>query len=309
MAGVTNRVFRGICKAWGADVLTSEFVSAEGVFHRNKRTEEYLDFAEAERPFGIQLFGGDAGHLASGAKLVMDWKAPDFIDLNFGCPVNKVVSKFGGSAVLRDLRLLEKIARAVVDAVAPAPVTAKIRIGWDAGSVNAIESAKILEQVGVQRVAVHGRTKDQGYGGEADWGVIGAVAEAVGIPVVGNGDIAGAEDALLRLKETRVAGLMLGRAAMNRPWVFGQIRAAMRGEEVPGEPSLAERWEGVFEHCRREIEWRGDENFAMRSMRARLMAYSRGMPSGRHLRDELGKVVSLSALREIAGRHVAGSEV
>lgn len=303
MAGVTNQVFRRICRADGADVLTSEFVSADGIFHRNKRTQEYLDFQEEERPFGVQLFGGDASHLAEGARLVIEWKNPDFIDLNFGCPVNKVVSKFGGASVLRDLRLLEKIAKEVVKAAGEVCVTAKIRIGWNESSVNALETAKILEEAGIGRIAVHGRTKEQGYGGVANWEVIGQVAASVKVPVIGNGDIACPEDALLRLRETGVAGLMIGRAAMNRPWLFSQIQAAMRGEPIPADPSLKERWQRVIAHCRAEIAWRGDENFAMRSMRSRLMAYSRGMPQGRHLREALGKVVSLDGLSSIADAH------
>src|SRR5215212_8899626 len=163
MAGVTDTIFRQLCKEQGADVTVTEFVSAEGIFRRNERTLEYLEFVDAERPLGVQLFGGDPDHLAEAARMVLDWKRPDFLDLNFGCPVNKVVSKMGGSALLRDCPLLEKVARGVVDAVAPFPVTAKIRIGWDEKSVNAVTTARLLEECGVQAVAVHGRTKSQGY--------------------------------------------------------------------------------------------------------------------------------------------------
>jgi len=145
MAGVTDKVFRQICKDYGADVLVTEFVSAEGVFRRNERTREYLDFGPCERPLGVQLFGADATHMAEAAKHVVDWVAPDFIDLNFGCPVNKVVAKNGGSALLKDCPTLNSVAKAVVQAAAPLPVTAKIRIGWDADSVNAVRVAGILE--------------------------------------------------------------------------------------------------------------------------------------------------------------------
>src|SRR3954453_19424292 len=189
MAGVSDKIFRQFCKESGADVLVTEFVSAEGVFRRNERTREYLDFDECERPIGVQLFGGNAGHMADAAKYVVDWVRPDFIDLNFGCPVNKVVAKNGGSALLKDFPTLAAVAGAVVRAVAPLPVTAKIRIGWDADSINAPRVAKILEETGIQAVALHGRTRAQGYSGEADWKVIGEVVAAVSIPVIGNGDL------------------------------------------------------------------------------------------------------------------------
>src|SRR5436853_6739431 len=156
MAGVTDKVFRQICKGYGADVLVTEFVSAEGVFRRNERTREYLDFDACERPIGVQLFGADGTHMAEAAKQVVDWVAPDFIDLHFGCPVNKVVAKNGGSALLKDCPTLAAVAAAVVRAVAPVPVTAKIRIGWDADSVNAPQVARILEETGIRAVAVHG---------------------------------------------------------------------------------------------------------------------------------------------------------
>src|ERR1043166_7471880 len=189
MAGVSDKIFRQLCKERGADVLVTEFVSAEGVFRRNERTREYLDFDECERPIGVQLFGGNAEHMAEAAKHVVDWVRPDFIDLNFGCPVNKVVAKNGGSALLKDCPTLAAVADAVVRAVAPLPVTAKIRIGWDADSINAARVAKILEETVIQAVADRGRTRPQGYSGEADWKVIGEVVQAVSIPVIGNGDL------------------------------------------------------------------------------------------------------------------------
>ena len=155
MAGVSDKIFRQLCKQLGADVLVTEFVSSEGVFRRNERTREYLDFDECERPIGVQLFGGNADHMAEAAKQVVDWVRPDFIDLNFGCPVNKVVAKNGGSALLKDCPTLAAVAEAVVQAVAPMPVTAKIRIGWDTDSINARSVARILEGTGVCALAVH----------------------------------------------------------------------------------------------------------------------------------------------------------
>ena len=303
MAGVTNSVFRRICKSRGADILTTEFVSADGILHRNERTEHYVDFRLEERPLGVQLFGAEPEQLARGAQAVMEWKQPDFIDINFGCPVNKVVCKNGGSALLRDGELLARIASAVVRAVAPVPVTAKIRIGWDAQSVNATENARRLEGAGIGRLTVHGRTRAQGYSGEADWDVIASVADAVGIPVVGNGDINSAQVALRRWAQTPVSGLMVGRAAMNSPWIFQDIKAAFRGENAPPAPTLADRWDLIEDHCTQElVRWRKTEK-GMHAMRSRLMAYSRGMPSSRELRRRFGAVESLEELADIRAWH------
>ncbi len=305
MAGVTNTVFRRICRAKGADVLTTEFVSAEGILHRNDRTKYYLEFVEEERPLGVQLFGAEPERLAEAARAVIDWVQPDFLDLNFGCPVNKVVCKNGGSALLRDCPLLSRVAEAVVKAVAPVPVTAKIRIGWDRNSVNALQTATILEQCGIQRIAVHGRTKEQGYSGEADWEVIAQVAAAVKVPVIGNGDITSAADVLRRKRETGVSGVMIGRAAMASPWIFEEIRAALAGVESPVPPTMEERWKMIREHCAGEIVWRRDEKIAMKAMRARLMAYTKGVTEGARLRERLSHVESLAQLDDIAATHLA----
>lgn len=304
MAGVTNTVFRRICRAKGADVLTTEFVSAEGILHRNDRTKYYLEFTEEERPLGVQLFGAEPDRLAEAARAVIDWVQPDFLDLNFGCPVNKVVSKNGGSSLLRDCPLLERVALAVVKASAPVPVTAKIRIGWDSQSINATQTARILEDCGIQRLAVHGRTKEQSYSGEADWNVIAEVAEVVQMPVIGNGDITCAADALKRKRETGVSGLMIGRAAMASPWIFSEIRAALRDDALPPAPSLEERWALIRDHCAGEIAWRGDEKMALRSMRGRLMAYTKGMAGGARLRERLAHVGSLAGLEDIIAFHL-----
>ncbi|MEY2531735.1 MAG: tRNA-dihydrouridine synthase, partial [Verrucomicrobiota bacterium] len=225
MAGVSDKIFRQICKEFGADVLTTEFVSAEGIFRRNERTHEYLDFDEIERPIGVQLFGANPEHMAEAAKQVVDWVRPNFIDLNFGCPVNKVVAKNGGSALLKDCPALASVAGAVVRAVAPLPVTAKIRIGWDADSINAVRIARLLVDLGIKAITVHGRTRAQGYSGAADWNVIGEVAAAVPIPVIGNGDLSSPADVATRRRETGIAGAMIGRAAMNAPWIFGQTKS------------------------------------------------------------------------------------
>jgi nifR3 family TIM-barrel protein len=305
MAGVTNTVFRRICKAKGADVLTTEFVSAEGILHRNARTKYYLEFCDQERPLGVQLFGADPERLAEAARAIIDWVRPDFLDLNFGCPVNKVVCKNGGSALLRDCPLLARVAEAVVRAAHPIPVTAKIRIGWDHRTINAVETARILEQSGIRRIAVHGRTKEQGYSGRADWSVIAEVAATVAVPVVGNGDITTAGDALERKRQTGVAGLMIGRAAMASPWIFTEIRAALERKVLVPAPSRKEKWELMRDHCAGEIVWRRDERMAMRAMRSRLMAYTRGLPGAPRLRDRLARVESLAELEDLAAHDLA----
>ncbi len=304
MAGVTDTVFRQLAKEHGADVMVTEFVSAEGVFRRNERTLEYLEFEEAERPLGVQLFGADPVHLGEAARMVVEWKRPDFIDLNFGCPVNKIVSKNGGSALLRDCPLLDKVARGVVTAVAPFPVTAKIRIGWDANTINATTTARVLEDAGIAAIAVHGRTKDQGYGGEADWDVIAAVAAAVKIPVIGNGDIVNASDVARRMK-TGVSGVMLGRAAMSAPWIFREIRHFLDTGEILAPLSLAEQWAHILRHCRWKVERKGDEPHTLSTMRSRLMAYSRGMPEAKRLRERFAHIASIAELEEIAAENIA----
>jgi nifR3 family TIM-barrel protein len=209
MAGVSDKIFRQLCKERGADVLVTEFVSAEGVFRRNERTREYLDFDECERPLGVQLFGGNAEHMAEAARHVIEWVRPDFIDLNFGA------REQGGReewrlALLKDCPALAAVAGAVVKAVAPVPVTAKIRIGWDDNSINAVSVARILEDLGIAAIAVHGRTRGQGYSGAANWDVIGEVAASVSVPVIGNGDITNAADVARRRAETNIAGVMIG---------------------------------------------------------------------------------------------------
>jgi tRNA-dihydrouridine synthase B len=312
MAGVTDTIFRQICKENGADVLTTEFVSADGILHRNERTLDFVDFDPAiERPLGVQLFGAEPERLAEAARAVIDWVQPDFIDLNFGCPVNKVVSKNGGSSLLRDCPLLERVARAVVRAAAEEhpdiPVTAKIRIGWDEKSINAPRVARLLEDCGIQRLTVHGRTKAQGYSGEADWNVIAETAASVRIPVIGNGDIVSAQDVRCRRDESGVSGVMIGRAAMGGPWIFSQAKAYLETGEIPPAPPLEERWAMLRRHCALAVERRrhGGERAAMASMRARLMAYTRGMEGGRLLRGKFSHVSSLMELDDIAAAHLA----
>jgi len=305
MAGVSDKIFRQICKEYGADVLTTEFVSAEGIFRRNERTREYLDFDEIERPIGVQLFGANAPHMAEAAKQVVDWVRPDFVDLNFGCPVNKVVCKNGGSALLKDCPTLANVAESVVNAIAPLPTTAKIRIGWDADSINAVRVAKVLEECGISALTVHGRTRAQGYSGAADWNVIGEVAAAVSIPVIGNGDLTIAADVAKRRRETGISGAMIGRAAMSTPWIFREIKAYLANGDVVDPPTLAERWRLILRHCELIVrEWSVEEP-AIRSMRARLMAYSKSMPEAKRLREKFSQVSTLADVAAIAEQNIS----
>jgi tRNA-dihydrouridine synthase B len=304
MAGVTDSVFRRLCKEQGADVLVTEFVSTDGILHRNDHTRRMLNFRAEERPLGVQLFGADPDRMAEAAKSVRDWVQPDFIDLNFGCPVNKVVCKHGGSALLRDCPLLERVASAVVKAVDPLPVTAKIRLGWSADSINATTTATILERAGIRAVAVHGRTKEQGYAGIADWETIARVAETVSIPVIGNGDLGDVDNIVLRLQSTRVRGLMIGRAAMTSPWLFRRAKHFLQTGEFLPDPSIEERWRHVVRHCRMAVAESDSERHAMAALRGRLMAYSKGMPGGRTLRSELQHVISVAQVEAIAERHL-----
>jgi len=306
MAGVTDFVFRELCKGMGADVMVTEFVSAEGIVRRDDRTRHYTEFSEAQRPVGVQLFGADPERLAEAARKVVDWKRPDFIDLNFGCPVNKVVAKNGGSSLLRDCPLLARVAEAVVAAV-PVPVTAKIRLGWDAQSINAPSVARILEDCGIAALAVHGRTRAQGYTGEADWERIAEVAAATSLPVIGNGDITCGEDVARRRVESGVRGVMIGRAALHHPWVFREAKAWLAGFPVP-EVSLAERWDFLLTHARMAVArgTKGDERHTIQSLRSRFMAYTKGLPGGKHLRQRFATVTSLAELEGLAEAHLAG---
>lgn len=296
-------IFRRICKELGADVMVTEFVSAEGIMQADHRTRKYTEFDEFQRPVGVQLFGADGRRMGEAACKIIDWKQPDFIDINFGCPVNKVVARNGGSSLLKDCPVLAEVASGVVAAVGGrVPVTAKIRIGWDEKSVNAVTVAKILEDCGIRAIAVHGRTRAQGYGGEADWEVIDAVARAVAIPVVGNGDISCGQDVARRKRETAVSGVMIGRAAMQNPWVFREAKHFLEtGGESP-EITLEERWDLVLRHCRMAAESGryGSEVQTLTAMRSRLMAYCKGFPGARELRQKLCHVSSVAAVEDLA---------
>jgi tRNA-dihydrouridine synthase B len=303
MAGVTDLIFRRICKELGADVMVTEFVSAEGIMQADERTRKYTEFTDEQRSVGVQLFGADGERMGEAARKIIDWKRPDFIDINFGCPVNKVVARNGGSSLLKDCPMLASVAVGVAKAVGDqVPVTAKMRIGWDENSVNAVEVAKILEGSGMQAIAVHGRTRAQGYGGEADWNVIDAVARAVQIPVIGNGDIHSGADLVKRKSETAVSGVMIGRAAMQNPWVFREAKHFLHTGEVMMEVGVEERWKLVLRHCKLAVDSgrNGNEKQTLTAMRSRLMAYCKGFPGAKDLRQRLCQVSSVTEVEDLA---------
>ena len=307
MAGVTDRVFRSICKKLGADVMVTEFVSSEGIIRRDDRTRKYTEFDDEQRPVGVQLFGADGEKMAEAAKKILEWKRPDFIDINFGCPVNKVVSKNGGSSLLRDCPVLERVATSVVKGIgSQVPVTGKIRIGWDQESINAVQVSKILEGSGMQAISIHGRTRSQSYGGQADWNVINECSQAVTIPVIGNGDISTGKDVEHRKKTTAVSGIMIGRAAMQNPWVFRDAKHYLKtGQQLSPAP-LEERWKLIKRHCRQAIDWGryGNERQTLMAMRSRLMAYSKGIPGSKRLRSKLSTIVSMAEIETLSMEHI-----
>lgn len=310
MAGFTDVVFRELCKREGADVLVSEFVMANRFLDPDGELSawETVDFTEAQRPMGVQLFGSDGAKMGGAARRIVDRLGPDFIDLNFGCPAPKVVGIRAGSSLLRDLPRLASVARGVVSAIGTeTPVTAKIRIGWDDRTIVASEAARLLEGEGVRALTVHGRTKVQGYQGDARWDVIEEVASSVGIPVVGNGGVETARDVADRLPSTGVRGFMVGRAALGYPWIFREIKGFLNTGVLPPPPSLEERWATILWYCdtlMRHTQRPGRWN-RLQWMRARLKSFTKRMPGCKKLRQALDRVTSCGELRSLAREYLA----
>lgn len=275
MEGVTDGTFRRICKEYGADVLISEFISSDALSRVVEKSIRKMDFTDGERPFGVQIFGSDEEALVSAAKLAEQYR-PDFIDINWGCPVKKIVSKGAGSAILQDIPKMVRLTSAVVRAV-QLPVTVKTRLGWDSTDKPIVEVAERLQDVGIQAIAIHGRTRAQQYGGEADWTLIGEVKRnpRMTIPVIGNGDINSAERAVLFRERYGVDAVMVGRAAIGNPWIFRQIKALRNNETLP-EPTYEERVDLVMRHLRENVEAKG-ERAAVLEMRAQYSGYFRGV--------------------------------
>jgi nifR3 family TIM-barrel protein len=278
--------------------VVSEFVSAEGLRRGSEKTHAYLRFAADERPIGVQIFGSDPAAMAEAAALVEQTYQPDFLDINFGCPVKKVVKRNGGSGCLRDLDLVGRIIRAVATAIS-IPTTVKVRSGWSDELRNPVEIGLRCQDAGARIVTLHARTRTQMYSGRADWSEIAAVVDALDIPVIGNGDVVTGEDARRMHEETGCAGVMIARGSHGSPWVFGQARAALDGLVPVPVPDVDTRFAIVLEHARNAIEFEDDENRAMREFRKHLGWYTKGLPGGRRLREELFSVSRLDEAERI----------
>ncbi|MDQ3523096.1 MAG: tRNA dihydrouridine synthase DusB [Gemmatimonadota bacterium] len=302
-AGVSESPFRRLCRGFGADVVVSEFVSAEGIRRHDRRTHGYLRFHQDERPIGVQIFGADPAAMAEAAALVEEVYAPDFLDINFGCPVKKVVSRNGGSGCLRDLDLVQAIIRSVSAAIA-VPVTVKIRSGWSEELRNPVEIAQRCQDAGARALTLHARTRTQMYSGTASWDEIAAVVDALEIPVIGNGDVWTGMDALRMRDHTGCAGIMIARGSHGAPWIFREARAALDGVPVPAEPNPSEKFQIVREHARLAIAWEQDEGKAMLEFRKHLGWYTKGLPNGRILRQELFAVESLEQAEALLDRYL-----
>ena len=275
MEGVTDRAFRRICKEYGADVLISEFISSDALSREVEKSFRKMAFADDERPFGVQIFGSTEEALTAAARLAAA-QQPDFIDINWGCPVKKIVSKGAGSAILQDIPKMVRLTSAVVRAV-DLPVTVKTRLGWDSTDKPIVEVAERLQDVGIQAITIHGRTRAQQYGGVADWSLIGEVKHnpRMTIPVIGNGDIDSAEKAVACKERYGVDAVMVGRAAIGNPWIFRQIKALRNGEPCPV-PTYEERVDLVMRHLRENEQVKG-ERVAVIEMRAQYSGYFRGV--------------------------------
>jgi len=297
-AGVSESPFRRLCRDFGADVVVTEFVSAEGIVRHNEKTLDYLRFDEEERPIGIQIFGADPGSMAEATAFVTETFAPDFVDINFGCPVKKVVKRNGGSGCLRDLDLVQAIIRACVEAT-PLPVTAKIRSGFDEKTRDPVTIGLRCQEAGARVLTLHPRTRADMYSGRARWDEIAAVKRALEIPVIGNGDVRSGEDARRMRDETGCDGIMIARGSHGDPWIFRQARAALDGAPVPPEPSVEERFHICITHARNAVAYEPDSEKAMREFRKHLGWYTKGLPDGKKLRQELFQVTALEEARDL----------
>ena len=301
MAGVTDLPFRLLCREQGAGCVVTEMVSAKAILYNNRNTKELMQIHPQERPAAIQLFGSDPDIMAQIAARIEDGPY-DFIDVNMGCPVPKIVNNGEGSALMKNPELAGKILSAMVKAVKK-PVTVKFRKGFNDTSVNAVEFAKMAEGSGVAAVAVHGRTREQYYSGKADWDIIRQVKEAVKIPVIGNGDIFTPQDAGRMMEETGCDGIMVARGAKGNPWIFRRINHYLdTGEILPG-PSIEEIQAMILRHGHMLAAYKGEQT-AMREMRGHVAWYTKGMPHSAALRNEINQVETLKGLAGLLNQAV-----
>lgn len=297
MAGVADRAFRELCVSFGASYVVSEMVSAKGLEYHNQKTGELMELSGIERPAGIQLFGSDPQTMARAAASAMSC-SPDIIDINMGCPAPKVANNGCGSALMKTPELCGRIVEAVKAAV-PVPVTVKIRKGWDAESVNAVEVAKICADAGADAIAVHGRTREQMYQPYADWDIIAQVKKAVGVPVIGNGDVDSAQKAAQLLEQTGCDLVMVGRAALGNPWIFSQINAYLTDScRIIPPPGIHERMLVMAKHIRRICELKGEAH-GMREARKHAGWYLHGLKNAAEFRRRAGTLETLAQLDEL----------
>lgn len=297
MEGITDRSFRLVCKKMGADVLVSEFISSDALSREIDKSVRKMCFDEQERPFGVQIFGHDEQSLVAAARMA-EQAGPDFIDINWGCPVKKVVNKGAGSAILQDVPRMARLTAAVVDAVR-LPVTVKTRLGWDSSSKPIVEVAERMQDAGVQAIAIHGRTRAQMYGGEADWSLIGEAKAnpRLHIPVVGNGDIDSAEKALQYRERYGVDAVMIGRAAIGNPWIFQQVKALVHGSEASF-PTYDERVATVMEQLHLAAKEKGERR-AVLEMRTQYAGYFKGLYNFKTVRMKLMQALTISECEDI----------
>src|SRR5579884_431350 len=283
MAGVSESPFRRLCRRFGADVVVTEFLSAEGIRRENEATLSKLRFGPDERPIGVQIFGADATAMAEAAALVTDVFQPEFIDINFGCPVKKVVKRNGGSGCLRDLDLVQNVIRTVSRATT-LPVTCKIRSGWNEETRDPVTIALRCQDAGARVLTLHPRTRTQMYSGNARWHEIAAVVDALEIPVLGNGDIKTPHDALRMWRETGCAGVMIARGSFGQPWIFDQARDLLEGRPMRPTPSVEARFAIALEHAHMAADYEPDPRGAAIEFRKHLGWYVKGLPGSADLR-------------------------
>jgi tRNA-dihydrouridine synthase B len=295
MEDVSDPPFRAVCKANGADLMYTEFISSEGLIRDAMKSKQKLDIFDNERPVGIQIFGGDEEAMSLSARIV-ETVSPDLLDINFGCPVKKVVTKGAGAAVLKDVDLMVRLTKAVVNSTS-LPVTVKTRLGWDDQSINIEEVAERLQDVGIKALAIHGRTRAQLYKGVADWTHIAKVKNnpRIQIPIFGNGDIDSPEKASEYKNRFGVDGVMIGRAAIGYPWIFREIKHFVRTGEHLAPPDIHQRVEVIRQHLHRSVEWKGLKA-GINEMRRHYTNYLRGLPNIKEFRL---KLVTISEVEEI----------